>query len=143
MPCVWSEARTTPRAMGEKETPWTEAGCPTAAWIAGMVLQHSWPWCPWVEHCIDLQHCIACSGVVMPVQSEAYVAIATASTANRSGLAKPIPSRLEASMPSVKLFDHPRLLAADLPACRLLAHAALSILRAASLVGAMGSGVDY
>jgi hypothetical protein len=39
---------------------------------------------------MDLQHCIACSGVVMALQSNAYAARATASTVRKIGLAKRI-----------------------------------------------------
>jgi hypothetical protein len=48
------------------------------------------------EHRIELQHCIACSGVVMPPQSDAYATTAKMTTTRRNGLAKPILSRLEA-----------------------------------------------
>jgi hypothetical protein len=57
----------------------------------GIVLQHSWLcWCPCDEQGIESQHCMACSGVDMAKQSDAYVARAIAITANRIGLVKRI-----------------------------------------------------
>jgi hypothetical protein len=43
---------------------------------------------------MDLQHCIACSGVVVAPQSNAYAERASASAATRIGFAKRIVSRL-------------------------------------------------
>ena len=47
------------------------------------------------EHRIELQHCIACSGVVMPPQSDAYTPTATVSTARKTCLVKAILTSLE------------------------------------------------
>jgi len=52
----------------------------------GIVLQQSWPWFPCDEQGIELQHCIACSGVVVAPQSKAYVESPTASSARKIGL---------------------------------------------------------
>ncbi len=68
--------------------PCTGEGCTKGACIAGIVLQQSWPWWPCDEHGIDLQHSIACSGVVMAPQSNAYPVRATASTATTIGFAR-------------------------------------------------------
>ncbi len=57
----------------------------------GIVLQHSWLcWWPCDEQGIELQHCIACSGVDMARQSKAYTARAIATTASNIGLVKRI-----------------------------------------------------
>jgi hypothetical protein len=55
-----------------------DEGCTNGPFIDGMLLQQSCPWWACEEQCIDLQHCIACSGVVAALQSNAYVASATA-----------------------------------------------------------------
>lgn len=52
----------------------------------GIDLQQSCPLCPCGAHGIELQHCMACSGVVMAPQSSAYAASATTSAAITSGL---------------------------------------------------------
>ncbi len=57
----------------------------------GIVLQHSWLcWWPCDEQGIESQHCIACSGVDMARQSNAYTARAIATTASSIGLVKRI-----------------------------------------------------
>jgi len=52
-----------------------------------MVLQQSCPSCPCDEQGFELQHWIACSGVVMPPQSNAYTASSIARTAIKVGFA--------------------------------------------------------
>src|SRR6266571_1163120 len=69
-----------------------------------MVLQQSCPRCPCDEHGIELQHCISCSGVVVPPQSTAYAARASPSTATRTDLAKRTLTKLGAILVKVKLF---------------------------------------
>jgi hypothetical protein len=69
----------------------------------GIVLQQSWLCC-WVcdEHGIVLQHCRASSGVVIAPQSNAYTAIANATTTNKIGLAARIVTKLGVSSVEVK-----------------------------------------
>jgi len=76
---------------GENDGPCAEAGCRKGACIDGIVLQHSWLcWWPCDEHGIESQHCIACSGVDIARQSNAYIARAIATIASRIGLVKRI-----------------------------------------------------
>jgi hypothetical protein len=97
------DAAITANTTGENDALCTDEGCTKGACIVGMVLQQFWPWWPCDEQCIELQHCIACSGVVMPPQSDAYAATAKVSTARRTCLAKPILSRLEGFGARVKV----------------------------------------
>jgi len=53
----------------------------------GIVLQQSWRSWPCDEQGMELQHCIAWSGVMVAPQSTAYVARMSASTARNIGLA--------------------------------------------------------
>lgn len=46
-------------------------GCTTGACMDGIDLQQSWPLCPCGAHGIELQHCVASSGVVIAPQSSA------------------------------------------------------------------------
>lgn len=84
----------------------SEDGCTKGVCIASMLLQQFLPWCPCDEHGIDLQHCIACSCVVMPPQSMAYTGRAAASATIKIALRKRIfpstrldPSRLRVNRP--------------------------------------------
>lgn len=60
-----------------------DAACKNGARVVGMVLQQSRPWCPCIEQCMELQHFVACSGVVIPRQSNPYAARASATAATR------------------------------------------------------------
>jgi hypothetical protein len=80
------DAAITANTTGENDAPCTDEGCTKGACIVGMVLQQSCPWWPCDEQCIDLQHCIACSGVVAASQSNAYAPRATARIATNNGL---------------------------------------------------------
>src|ERR1700726_2628583 len=79
----------TATTAGECKKPLINEGCTKGAFIAGMVLQQSWPWWPCDEQGMELQQATACSGVVAP-QSNAYAARARVSTARRIGLANRI-----------------------------------------------------
>jgi hypothetical protein len=57
----------------------TVAGGTKGARIAGMDLQQSVPSWPCGAHGIEVQHCVACCGVVIAPQSSAYAARATTS----------------------------------------------------------------
>jgi len=75
----------------ERDGSCAEAGCRKGACRDGIVLQHSWLcWWSWDEQGIESQHCMACSGVDMARQSNAYMARAIATTACRIGLVKRI-----------------------------------------------------
>src|SRR5882762_4334655 len=90
-PCKASNPGSTATKTGKKNRPCAEAGCTKGACTDGIVLQHSWVcWWPGDEQGIESQHCIACSGVAMARQSNAYVARAIATTASRIGLVKRI-----------------------------------------------------
>src|SRR5881296_2490811 len=90
-PCKALNPGNTATRTGEKDRPCAEAGCTKGACMDGIVLQHSWLcWWPCDEQGIESQHCIACSGVDMAKQSDAYVARAIAITANRTDLVKRI-----------------------------------------------------
>ena len=54
-------------------------------------------------HCINLQHCIACSAVAIGAQSNAKAPRATVSTAEKIDLPNTTPTSLEAFVGSVKL----------------------------------------
>src|SRR6516225_4712911 len=56
-------------------------------------------------HCIDLQHCMACSAVAIGVQSNAYPMSASVSTAEKIDLANTILNRLEVFDDCVKPTD--------------------------------------
>jgi hypothetical protein len=77
-----------------KETPHTDKGCTNGGCIEGIVVQQSCPWCPCEEHGMELQHCIACSGVVMASQSKAYTPSRTRTPRMKIGFAKRISSNL-------------------------------------------------
>ena len=66
-----------------------DVGCKNGLSIEGMLLQHSMllP-CPCGEHGIDLQHCVACSGVVEAPQSNAYAIKATATMGRKIDFTK-------------------------------------------------------
>src|SRR4029077_13753017 len=70
-PWVSADAVRTVSSRGETEIPCTDEGRTKGACAAGMVLQQSCPRWPCGEQGIDLQHCMACSGVVMVEQSTA------------------------------------------------------------------------
>ena len=90
-PCEALNPGSAATKTSEKDRPCAEAGCRKGACMDGIVLQHSWL-CSWPcdEQGIVSQHCIACSGVDMARQSNAYAARAIATTACRIGLAKRI-----------------------------------------------------
>ncbi len=85
-----AEAGITTSTTRETDTPCTDEVGTKGACNVNMVLQQSWPWWPCDEHGIELQHFIACSGVVVGSQSNAYAPRAHASIARRNGLAKHI-----------------------------------------------------
>src|SRR6267378_1578790 len=90
-PCEALNPGSTATKTGEKDRPCAEAGRTNGACMDGIVLQHSWLcWWPGDEQGIVSQHCVACSGVDMAKQSDAYVARAIAITANRIDLVKRI-----------------------------------------------------
>ena len=90
-PCEALNRGSTATKTGENDGPCAEAGCRKGACIDGIVLQHSWLcWWPCDEHGIESQHCIACSGVDIARQSNAYIARAIATIASRIGLVKRI-----------------------------------------------------
>jgi len=82
-----TDAGITAKTTEERDRLCPDEGCTKGACIVGMVLQQSIPRWPCDEQCIELQHCIACSGVVAASQSNAYAPRATASIARRKGLA--------------------------------------------------------
>lgn len=96
-------AGTMPSATGEKERPCADEGGPMTAWLSAMFLQQSWPGCPCDRQRIELQHFMACSGVVIPTQSDAYAPTATVSTATRTLFPKAIRTRVKVSGAGVKV----------------------------------------
>ena len=90
-PCDALNAGSAATKTSVKDEPCVEAGCTKGACMDGIVLQHSWLcWWPCDEQGIESQHCIACSGVDMTRQSNAYTARAIATTATSIGLVKRI-----------------------------------------------------
>jgi len=85
MPRDSPEVGSTANTVLAKEAGSTNEGCTKGACIEGIFLQQSCPWWPCGEQGIELQHRIDCSGVVIAVQSAAYVANANATTTIRIG----------------------------------------------------------
>ena len=100
------DAAITVNTTGENDAPCTDEGGTKGACIVGIVLQQSRPWWPCEAQRIDLQHCIACSGVVAASQSNAYTPRASARIATNNGLMECIIEQLRHRGCSSQLRTH-------------------------------------
>jgi len=66
-----AEVGSTPNTWSEKPASCDAETCTNGLCIDGMDLQQSCSWCLCDEQGIELQHCMARSGVCMPSQSNA------------------------------------------------------------------------